>query len=1270
MKRPRARLYSQVLVAPVLGANLLLALREDVGAPVLAGWQDVDGAWVPGALLPSPKLGFRMLAAAAPPDGPLQVLALDGDGSAYLVAKQDGVGPRFAIGHKLEQVERTFQLLAAAPGADRTLQVVGLAADTELYDLARLDQKGNWKKGDLITTLDAPIAQLLLGAPQDGKLHVLGLDLGGDLHVLAVQRDTGSWDVRARALTQGAGVSYAFTATGSDGSLQVLGLAGGLPAVFAQKPPHADWQAGQSLAASSAQPGALRAMAAAAFGASGATTLAVVGLEAGTGAPVLVASHASGAWTVLGTALPNAGAVNYFLAAASSLGGDALFAGLTSSDGKPRMVAIGTASGWTGGRALPEQPPEPARLAVRIASFANPDVDEGQRVASDVRPGDLSLTPQGALAYVYPSSSSQDGGFMPLWFATTSQIESYAIAGVEQKWSGIDLSSGWSNAALEELLVGGRANQDPRALWVKYAPARAVWNGFSFYFWVSRDDRRVYAAFLNQGGSWSALIELYQRTGANGNGTDPVVSSDEETGPVAYAFGDLLYVVVPTGDGLDLEVHVFDPGDINYTEQNNSQSIFVNYQGERQREVKPGRTTWIRADHVVVPGAALPGVARAGSGAARRLSRLSGCVNVALARKAYLVLAMRIEGVPGRSSLLLPLDGSTGLPDQPRSGRDILEITGSPAGTSDEVESLAQVPTARVRMVNVRGGSPQTILVRYLDAGASIQTGEGEPGDVGDPDASEVDAPEGSRGRVVFANPRWVDDPADPTFDLPGEAQTTSAGVAQAVVYTEPYLDPDAGDDLPEDAPTLANVFTALVLSIAPAATSASRTADKRGTVYLTRRLGTAVQTRSPATARELLDPRAGADGEGPGTGLAVNVIMDGPLPVPGNNVDQLVGGFLGTPFARILLGTTRTERSTIDYNRFYGNGIKTSTMISLGWTTGFSAGIPLMEDKTTSSYTVSAILKGAFMVGAIQGWQKLRTQTAQSNFIGSAALMASGDPATARLANSGALFALQPSLEVTQFRFRDLNDKLDSPDAIPFTAALGPGAQVVKVITPLSVTAGDLASYSRASINQAMKDQLAAFQRKDARWSRYFDQDDYDDYVTRVIERHAVTLGSGKRFLEIAWSNSGIYEETSDQVDEAVRSSGWQYNWELEAGVGFNYKYENESSMGLLSDKSISKFSFEVKLEALYWRRDEIKQVASQASAQRFGLSVDLSGLRAGVNPGDVRAYTMRVYLLQPSTQWVKEAHFLGGVDRLNLTSEPWKIMCVVDPSTVDEVR
>lgn len=1264
----------------VLGVGL-----EDALPYVVSTWK--DKAWVSGAALPSIAPSMAAISYGMGNDGSSQptpqVIGLGADdGLPYLLSFfwnerwQEGYSAPLPVagGTRFQRLIPAVRAVADEPSV---LEIVGLSVDGLPYLTTLQDANGGWSAGTAtalnqlsgstfggITFLDVAVGTGFLGNGSPG-LQIVGIGSDNNPYLIAWQNNAAGAPNRGQPLTGPSGVSFTrvFAERGWDPTvsqkpertLMLFGLdASGVPHVAAWQDKTGSWH--QGLSPTPLPSGVAYTSLSLGRGQSrGKPALFVIGLGTD-GKPYFPLFQTAGDGVLqAGDALPmpdGPEGLTFLSLVAAPLPLDTTLPrlqvlGLGDDHVVYQIAYQGEDGAWKKGAALPGWQIDDAALAVQLGVFGNPKKDPKTVVASARVIGALAFSPQESLDYLYPNSApgnvpsgeSGDGdAWMPLYFAKTKTIASYADDEETLPTSSVDIASGWDNRPLVDLLLGGAANQSEDALRVLTTPTLAVARGFSFYFWAAKEDDRVYAAYVSQNGDWSPLIELFSERDEKGNGVKPLKvprAQIPHASPVAYSLGDTSIVLAtPTLDEKgrhQITFYRFVIDDITYTHENKQQDVFVNYGSERPLG-KPGRTTWIVAKSKSIPHAALP--RRPGSGDNRKIQYISACANVARAQQAYLVLAVEYErGV--RADAIVTLN-ERGMPelDSSAPNRGIVLIRGTPPSVRGG-QSLSRVPPNRVRSIYWEGDGDERIRVRYLADNAAEEN-----------------------GKIVFDDPSWEEEPCDPDIEVPRLVRPLSGtGFAQAVVLSEPYFGPGANADAdPVDLTVYRNVYTVVLSAI-------DTDPDENGkTFFITRRFGTALQVPSVVVASTT--PGPGGDPEA--TGTVVNGIVDGPIPLPNSNLDILTGGFLGTQVGKVTFGSVRGESDSIKLDRYLAAGVSTKSKLTITATASVTAStlFGLAKDIVTTTDSVSAIGNSSFLGGATSGWEKIQTQSTQSNYTAVAPLvMAPGTPPVAIVqpTRAAVLFGEDPTLRQIAFRFRDACGRLVSPDEFALVLGRGSTSRVAWGIPNLSVTPGDLASYAPERIDRAMWAAYQASTRKDA-----FDERDYAQYFKRVLLKNAVTLASGRKYLELAWSNGGTFSETSDVVAQAVDSSGFKLNWEAQVGGSFSLGVSDEFKLDLAAVAGSLKASVELSLETLATQQGTESKSKTDTKTESFGLSASLDGLRAGVGPNDVFAYTMRIYFLQPSDLWVREAMFLANVPGLNITSRPWKIMFSVDPATV----
>lgn len=539
-----------------------------------------------------------------------------------------------------------------------------------------------------------------------------------------------------------------------------------------------------------------------------------------------------------------------------------------------------------------------------------------------------------------------------------------------------------------------------------------------------------------------------------------------------------------------------------------------------------------------------------------------------------------------------------------------------------------------------RDGSGTRINIFYLDDGAVLEA-----------------------GRVVFRSPRWQGNAADPSFEVPDDARPLGRDVAQAIVYTPPYPDPD---EKPTSDPALRrsflNAFNVLFTKANDSAGKPSRT------LYMTQRVGRAEQQPSWMTPAAVQPAELTAAAGDDKALIELLGVMDGPLPVPNTNVEHLVGGFLGSDIAKVSVGRSTSASNTHSVERFLGAGVSSAAKAGIGFKSKVEGGLPFgigPQGMAEQSIMVSAVLKTSFFGAAIHGYEKTVQTTTHSNYIGRATLAPAASGKT-YVQKAGALFADRPVIQRIVYRFRDNSGKIANADQEAFTLSRGPSTQITRSFTTLAGTPGNLDSYSTARINADMKARYAALSPED---KKHFDQRDYEDYFDRVVMKHATQLGDGKRYLELAWANGGLLANSFEKVVEKMNMQGSRWTWDISVGTEIDDKLEMEVDIGFVFVEAKAQFNIAAHLEFLATHKGEVTRKQTSEDAERFGISGDLSLLRAGLIPGDIQAYTVRIFLLQPSQLWTNELIYMAGLPGINPTSRPWKVMYMVDPVTIERV-
>lgn len=1178
----------------------LFGLSEAEGMPYLAGIQQVGGKWRKAQPLPyrGPRLK-QIVAVHGSPDA--MVLGIDHDGHLYLAAwylpnvgwKRGPSGP-LVKGTPASVVLEEIWVNDPANNTDVHLYARTTTGDLVLFTQSNAATSGpqGWSYFGTLSSGTHYRQLLLIGL--DGGEQVVGLrGTGGRAYNVGTYSDASGWSANETPITA-EGVSLSSMAVGAgqnDGSeaVQLLGVTTDHNVELVAWLWNGTWQTA-SVPFDTNHVHQYDAVVATIV--MNQPKLFILARNLKGALFVLGVQQATGTWTIHDPPLaPDMRGNTYKSILLTGLRNCVV--GLAQDTGTPyeilRPDSSGGADPWLPGAPIPSF--NSVTPTLRFGKFSGKD-PSSHDVLSVTSVGALSFGASGELGYLYPRTDDDHAGKpMRLHFAATSQIRAYSGGRDTFLSADVDISSGWKDAALAELLLGGVANQDEQALTTLFSPATAQVSDATFFVWTSSLDNRIYAAYKTTASNWSPLLELFIDEDDDGNGTTHLTS---KIAPAAYTLdGDALVILAPASDGA-LGFHVFDPAQIAYSLRDRSEDVFVTYHDSSDKP-KPGRATWVRSGYRELPKDYLHTLPSDGD-----LQALACAPSTVLGKQA--LLALSVVWKKARRDFLLRLDTSA-LPAYGSDGklRHTNPISDIPATSHQELVSLLQIPGNQIRML-FHPDSNAKIGVRYLDPGVTIEGGE------------------------LHLAPAWVHNNCDPGMELPEPIRPLGhAGIAQAVVYTEPYIDPWS-DPQDTDAATFRNAFGVVISDV---------TQPHRSTLYAARRLGTAVQSSS------LLEMGA--------MDTVVTGIMDGPLPVPNTNIDALTGGWLGSQVAKLTLGSTKIGSKTHSVDKYALTGFSTEDSFSLGAQVTFSSipGTPAV------SFTKSIIAKASFLGGATHAWSRSLERQRKSNYMAFASLEPDGE--RSKIMSQGVMFGEGPTLRKVVFKFWNACGVLVSPDHYSVLLAEGPVARTAQITPVLATDPGDLDSYTKEKINEKMRSARARLEGRPEQ--ALFAKKEYDDYFKEVVEKNAVKLASGRRYLELAWSGGGELEEVSDIIAEDVKSAGYTGTWKWSAGVSIEANIKAAVTIGVGKIERSAGF----KLQALAeWERHK-SEADTVSQKVDFGFTADLGPLRAGVNPGDTESYTVRVYLLKPSTRWVKELIHMGGVTGLNPTSRPWKVMYTV---------
>jgi hypothetical protein len=418
---------------------------------------------------------------------------------------------------------------------------------------------------------------------------------------------------------------------------------------------------------------------------------------------------------------------------------------------------------------------------------------------------------------------------------------------------------------------------------------------------------------------------------------------------------------------------------------------------------------------------------------------------------------------------------------------------------------------------------------------------------------------------------------------------------------------------------------------------------------------------------------------------LAIHGIVDGPIPIPVENLVQLSKGGTVTewdlfkPIASVTYGTSDSDTST--YKVDVGGSIGISGSFEASVTTGEDEEFTLFGEefigessKETTGFKVSASLK-------ISG-DYVHTWGTESTFESETVALTRVVPtpstqydadSSLTLSNTGVI-----SGTMTDFTARSLvwiasgQPTQLSNSTVPIGVSLFPAltSQILKSYTAdLCSTPGVLSSYSITAINRKMNDTYAAWLATNPS-SDPFGVDyrcgEYGvGYFENVVEPNAQEIGpNGQRYLEFAMSNDGYQRSSCDLSN--ITGNEWSVGIDASLGLEFSEEGEGDGTLIGLTAAVEAHLTLggELEFNAKFTSTDEKKSGMS--------LHVEVENFPQGVLPNMVVAYTWRMYLLKPDTRWTQEITLLSDYNSradavpVNAMSAPWKIMFVVDEASI----
>ncbi|MDC0716163.1 hypothetical protein [Nannocystis bainbridge] len=433
-------------------------------------------------------------------------------------------------------------------------------------------------------------------------------------------------------------------------------------------------------------------------------------------------------------------------------------------------------------------------------------------------------------------------------------------------------------------------------------------------------------------------------------------------------------------------------------------------------------------------------------------------------------------------------------------------------------------------------------------------------------------------------------------------------------------------------------------------------------------------------TVNELyVDDRANPDARQ--QALAMKGVVDGPLPVPAENLAMMSQGGTVTswdlykPIGRVTYGTTEQDTKTHEITVKGSFGVNTSFSIAGGiddeWDAeaGFSLGVEVEVSKTLEKLTEMVGIKTSLSVEFAYDhiWRSGTAQANVANVIGLTRVLPSGAPsedAPPVLSDQGYVSGSALAIVCLALVFEDPQRPGVLP-ARPSMVTFMPEDMVAlaaNYTANYAFTPGDLASYAPASVDQRMAAAYRAWQAANPGADDPFGAD-YENYFERVVQRRALRIGPGGRnYLEFAVTNDGVNETRVDMSSFDFQEWGTTVDSEFYAAL----TWDNLVNVAGLELKSYLEAGVSIGVGGGYRRNSE--------RTEGWGISASIENFPQATRPGQVCAYTFRLYFMPADARWAQEVMCFSdyarqpanGVKPIDPGSQPWKIMFFVDPASI----
>lgn len=254
-------------------------------------------------------------------------------------------------------------------------------------------------------------------------------------------------------------------------------------------------------------------------------------------------------------------------------------------------------------------------------------------------------------------------------------------------------------------------------------------------------------------------------------------------------------------------------------------------------------------------------------------------------------------------------------------------------------------------------------------------------------------------------------------------------------------------------------------------------------------------------------------------------------------------------------------------------------------------------------------------------------------------------------------IFASSMTLAIDYFTFKDAVGQKIEDGSIQIVVYPIPSRKHINTARAYTVSApGTLDAWSKTGINQRMQTLFPA--GSDYR-NKYFKN---GDYVSSVIEANALAIGqNGSKFIEIAVSGSAFWSEAVQISNIDFVETSWNMSDSASVGVSVGYEFEQ---IGL-----------EINTSTLAQVNFSTSNTSNTENLTEWGITINPQPCSERFGP--VKPYSVRLYLLKASTQWVEELQLSlqamqalnegpvaendDFIQKLDPNAAPWRIAYVV---------